>query len=181
MWQILPQHQSTYLFKRPRICNNWNSPLGPQYIKFSKTASYEVNLTSQHSHLEVLLLSKFWSEMGDFLGMYFDVAVVFVTSHSLLFRLALATLWLIEIEKPRTWPWSVIILSYNSLLDSHWETHFVQLHIFQQITKLIWLKVCRLAESSVAIAVRQTTVRKYDRALTRCSWLFFIPFSFNSN
>jgi hypothetical protein len=132
---------SKYIPKRPRICNNWNPPLGPHYIKFSKTASYEVNLTSQHSHLEVLLLSKFWSEMGDFLGMYFDAAVVFVTSHLLLFRLASAILWLIEIEKPRTWPWSVIILSYNSLPDSHWEKHFVQLQIFQQITKLIWMIV----------------------------------------
>ena len=27
---------------------------------------YEVNLTSQCSHLEVLLISKFWSERGDF-------------------------------------------------------------------------------------------------------------------
>ena len=30
----------------------------------SKTVSYEVNLTLQHSHLEVLLLSKFWPERG---------------------------------------------------------------------------------------------------------------------
>jgi hypothetical protein len=29
----------------------------------------------------------------DLLGMYFDAAVVFVTSHSLLLRLALAILW----------------------------------------------------------------------------------------
>ena len=36
------------------------------FIKISKTVSYEVNLTSQHSHLEVLLLSKFGSERGDF-------------------------------------------------------------------------------------------------------------------
>ena len=49
---------------------------------------YEVNLTSQRSHLEVLLISKFGSERGefplmqilDFLGMYFDAVVVFVTN-----------------------------------------------------------------------------------------------------
>ena len=30
--------------KRPRIC------IRPHFIEFSKTVSYEVNLTSQHSH-----------------------------------------------------------------------------------------------------------------------------------
>ena len=39
---------------------------GPHFIKFSKTVSYEVNLYSQPSHLEVLFLSKFSSEWGDF-------------------------------------------------------------------------------------------------------------------
>ena len=33
---------------------------------FSKKGSNEVNLTSQCSHLEVLLVSRFWSERGDF-------------------------------------------------------------------------------------------------------------------
>ena len=55
---LLPQHQSTY-------------PRGPEsvsikIINFSKTVFYEVNLVSQSSHLEVLLLSKFGSERGDF-------------------------------------------------------------------------------------------------------------------
>ena len=42
------------------------------------------------------------------LGMYFDAAVVFVTSHTLLFRLALAMLWvvieyrIVHIELDRT-------------------------------------------------------------------------------
>ena len=58
--------------------------------------------TSQRSHLEVLLLSKFWSERGDFdwcwfwasyVGMFFDAVVVFVTSHTLLFRFAVSILW----------------------------------------------------------------------------------------
>ena len=44
-------------------------------------------------------------------------------------------------HQSRTWPWSLIILSYDSLPKSHWEKHFVQLQIFQQITKLIWLTV----------------------------------------
>ena len=39
-------------------------PFRPYFIKFSKTVSYEVNLVSQCSHLEVLLLSKFGSERG---------------------------------------------------------------------------------------------------------------------
>ena len=47
---------SKYIPKRPRIC----------IIKVSKLFFFEVNLTSQRSHLEVLLLSKFWSERGDF-------------------------------------------------------------------------------------------------------------------
>jgi hypothetical protein len=38
----------------------------PYLIKFSTTVSFEANLTPQHSHLEALLLSKFWSERGDF-------------------------------------------------------------------------------------------------------------------
>ena len=38
----------------------------PHFIKFSKTVFYEVNLVSQCSQLEVLLLSKFGSERGDF-------------------------------------------------------------------------------------------------------------------
>ena len=52
---------SKYMPKGPRI------PLfRPHFIKFSKTFFYEVNLTSQRSHLEVLLIIKFWSERGDF-------------------------------------------------------------------------------------------------------------------
>ena len=46
--------------KWPRICINRNSP-----FQTSKTVSYEVNLVSQCSHLEVLLLSKFGCERGD--------------------------------------------------------------------------------------------------------------------
>ena len=37
-------------------------PFRSHFIKFSKTVSHEVNLTLQHSHLDVLLQSKFWSE-----------------------------------------------------------------------------------------------------------------------
>ena len=34
------------------------------------------------------------------LGMYFDAAVVFVTSQTFLFRLALAILWVWSLKKP---------------------------------------------------------------------------------
>ena len=44
------------------INKNKNPPFGPHFKFFSKTVSYQVNLTLQHSHLEVLLLSRFWSE-----------------------------------------------------------------------------------------------------------------------
>ena len=57
---------SKYIPKRPRICINWNPTFRPHILNFSKSVSYEVNITSQHSHLEVLLLRKFGSEMGDF-------------------------------------------------------------------------------------------------------------------
>ena len=45
---------------------NWIAipTFGSRFTNFSKSVSYEVNITSQHSHLEVLLLSKFWSERG---------------------------------------------------------------------------------------------------------------------
>ena len=49
-------------FRRPRICINWNPPFQPSPHKISKNCFFEVNLTSQHSHLEVPLLSTFWSE-----------------------------------------------------------------------------------------------------------------------
>ena len=77
-WQIPPQHQSTYL-GGPESASIEIPPLRPHFIQFSKTVLYEVNLVSQCSHLEVLLLSKFGSERGGFqlmqilglLGMYY--------------------------------------------------------------------------------------------------------------
>ena len=39
-------------------------PLGPHFIKFSKSVSYEVNLAAQSSHSEVILLSKFCPKGG---------------------------------------------------------------------------------------------------------------------
>ena len=59
----IPQHQSTY----QRGPESASIEIGPHFIKFSKTFFYQVvNLVSQCSHLEVLLLSKFGSERGDF-------------------------------------------------------------------------------------------------------------------
>ena len=58
--------QSTYL-RGPESVSIEIHPFRPYFIKFSKIVSYEVNLTTQqHSHLEVLLLSKFGSEREDF-------------------------------------------------------------------------------------------------------------------
>ena len=98
-WQILPQHQSSYLTGTESASIEIPS-FRPHFIKILKTVFYEVNLTSQLSHLEVLLLSKFCSEKGgfqlmqilDLLGMYFGAAVVFVTNFSLLFKLVVAIL-----------------------------------------------------------------------------------------
>ena len=83
-WQILPQHQSTYIIKR-----------GPESESI-ETRPYFTTF----SHLEVLLQIKFGSEREVFqlmqimglLGLYFNAAVVFVKNFSLLFRLALVIL-----------------------------------------------------------------------------------------
>ena len=64
-WQIPPQHQSTYL-GGPESASIEIPPFRPHFINFSKTVFYEVNLVSQCSYLEVLLLSKFGSDRGDF-------------------------------------------------------------------------------------------------------------------
>ena len=53
-WQIYTTTVSKYIPKRPRICININ----PSF----RIVFYEENLTSQHSHLEVILLTKFGSE-----------------------------------------------------------------------------------------------------------------------
>ena len=84
--------------KRPRICINWNQT---SLHKFFENCFHEVNLTSQQSHLEIYLLSKCWSESGDF--NYADsgrLSFVLWCCGSIchqvftLFRLAVAILWL---------------------------------------------------------------------------------------
>jgi hypothetical protein len=101
-WLLLPQHQSTYL-RGSESASIEIPPFRPQFIKFSKTVFYEVNLVSQRSHLEVLLVSEFGSEREDFnwcsfwaswVHIYFDAVVLEVEKNLLLFRLALAILWL---------------------------------------------------------------------------------------
>jgi hypothetical protein len=52
--------------KGPESASMEIPPYSPNFIKFSKTVFYEVNLTSQCSHLEVLLITKFGSERGYF-------------------------------------------------------------------------------------------------------------------
>ena len=58
--------ESKYIPRKPRISINWNHFFHTSIHKFFKTVFYKVNLVSQCSHLKVLLLSKFGSEMGDF-------------------------------------------------------------------------------------------------------------------
>ena len=66
----------SYNYKFLSVCFTIN-------IKTVQNCLNEVNLTSQHSHLKVLLPSKIWSEKEKFqlmqilglLGMYFDAAV----------------------------------------------------------------------------------------------------------
>ena len=45
-------------------CSNWNPPFQTSLHKFSKTVFYELNLVSQCSHLEVLILSKLGLKRG---------------------------------------------------------------------------------------------------------------------
>ena len=59
------QYQSTYL-GGPESASIEIPSFRPHFTKFKKTVYYEVNLVSQCSHLELLLLSKFGSERGDF-------------------------------------------------------------------------------------------------------------------
>ena len=62
-WQILPQHQSTCPRDQESALMEI-SPFRPHFIKFSKTIFYEVNLASQCSHLEELLVSRFGPNSG---------------------------------------------------------------------------------------------------------------------
>ena len=57
---------SKYIPRRTRIASIEIPPFRPHFNKILKTVFYKVNLVSQCSLLEVLLLSKFGSERGDF-------------------------------------------------------------------------------------------------------------------
>ena len=129
-WQILPQHQSSYILRRWNhhqrfvLCSNGQiyggdfakfcgllriyelypkgpesasieiPPFRPHFIKFSKAVSYPLWSKSYFTTLTFRGTFKFQLvQILVLLGMYFNAAVVFVTSHSLLFRLALAMLW----------------------------------------------------------------------------------------
>ena len=87
--------------KRPRICINWNPPFQTQI--YLVKVPLNVNIVKQDLLHKKQFLKILWSEVwkGGFqlmqilvlLGMYFDAVVVFVTSQTILFRLALAILW----------------------------------------------------------------------------------------
>ena len=93
---------SKYIPKRHRICINWNPPFQTQ-MKLVKVP-LNVNIVKQDLLNKKQFLKILWSEVwkGGFqliqilglLGMYFDAVVVEVKTFSLLFRLALAILWL---------------------------------------------------------------------------------------
>jgi hypothetical protein len=103
-WQILPQHQSTYL-RGPESTSIEIPTFRPHLIKFSKTVSYELNLTSQQSHLEVLLLSKFGCEMEDFNWCIFWTSKVCTLMLRKYLSPALAILWVEQwLAKVLTWP-----------------------------------------------------------------------------
>ena len=81
--------------------NNWNPPFQTQI--YLVNVRLNVNIVKQDSLHKKQFLKSLWSEVwkGGFqlmlilviLGMYFDTVVVFVTSQTPLFRLALAILW----------------------------------------------------------------------------------------
>ena len=91
---------SKYIPKRTRICINWNPPFQTQIYLVKVPLS--VNIVKQDLLHKKQFLKILWSEVwkGRFqlmlilgrLGMYFDTVVVFVTSQTLLFRLALTIL-----------------------------------------------------------------------------------------
>ena len=100
---------SKYIPRRPRISINWNPPFRTYlWSKFSKMIALKF-FFALHKKLnkscyldkKKLLLKSQWGLKGGFqlmlilslLGMYFDAAVVFVTSQTLLFRFAMAILW----------------------------------------------------------------------------------------
>ena len=92
---------SKYIPKRTRICINWNSPFQTQI--YLEKVHINVNIVKQDlldKKVLEILRREVWK--GGYqlvlilvlLGMYFDAVVVFVTSQTLLFRLALAILWM---------------------------------------------------------------------------------------
>ena len=96
-WQILPQHQSTYL--RGPESASIEIPLQTSLHKIFKNCflwskSYFTTLTIFTKLIWIWKKGCQFMQILGVLDMYFDASVVFVTSHSLLFRLALAILWL---------------------------------------------------------------------------------------
>ena len=103
---------SKYIPRRPRISINWNPPFQTSLHKISEVIFFRLtkkffrnkkkNSKEQlwFSFLCIVKQKKIWVWKGGFqlmlilglLGMYFDAAVVFVTSQTLLLRLAVAIL-----------------------------------------------------------------------------------------
>ena len=93
---------SKYIPKRPRICITWNPPFQTQI--YLVKVPLNVNIAKQDLLHKKQFLKILWSEVwkGGFqlmlilvlLSMFFDAAVVFSKTFLLLFRLALAILFL---------------------------------------------------------------------------------------
>ena len=87
--------------KRTRICINWNPHFQTQV--YLAKVSLNVSIVKQNLLHKKQFLKILWIEVGKkgfqlmlilvLLGIYFDAVVVFVTSKTLSFRLALAILW----------------------------------------------------------------------------------------
>ena len=57
---------SKYIPRRPKISINWNPPFQTSLHRILKNCFLWSKSYFELSHLEVILLSKFWSERGDF-------------------------------------------------------------------------------------------------------------------
>ena len=140
-WQILPQQHRVHT-KEAQNLYQLKSPLSnPNFLNKS---TLNVNTVKQDLLHKKQFLKILWSEAWKegfqlmlilvLLGMYFDAVVVFVTSQSLLFRLALAILWYYY----RSIKWSIGDFHELSIFKGEKLWHFVIYHPYDTI-KLKWM------------------------------------------
>ena len=93
---------SKYIPRRPRISINWNPPFQTSLKHFLKNCFSYSKCCFTMLTFRVTFTKWIWVWKGVFqliqilglLGLYFDAAVVFIKKTSLLFKFALAILWL---------------------------------------------------------------------------------------